>query len=902
MLSDIEENVLRKLESNDSRFIIESIDELQKSILFKDPGKINHQRLIEILKIQLKTSNYEILINVLKLVQFIAQIQNYNIQKQLIELVPSLLDKCVDARPSIRKEAIHTIQKIASNATEECSIVSVLINQGCENEDWKYRKATIEIIRDIGCYLNDKDIEYIIKNVIPLLNDVSDMVKTATINCLKHFHSLIEQEYFDEIIARSNIQLFEKYHEQIVQSKVGLNISNLKNDVKAQKHDFKQSLDISKSTSRPPTGKRVSIHTNGNVESLLDDFGKLEIKDRSEKMEKIHNMIKNSKDAHQLTLQLKSSVEDIFESLLSFSEDHNFKISMLAFSSLNELVVKLETSINKHLAIFVPRILTKLGDSKTLIKQLIFRILNYLLKSQSANCILPFVFQKFQDSNYKVREESVNVFIVTALSTKINEINLKEAINNLTFLLKDERTRVRFVATEAIAVLGKKYGSETVLDIMENVGVDEGILFVIRLRFENQCLPTLSSDGTLDHIAMRSQSVSRPASVEISELAKKEEIRREEIVESLRKVTENNVTKSVYFESENRRISTSNPSKRSTPVSVQIDENSKGVPFRFNSYMSSAPVQKNSITLEEEKKRSVSIRAESCSVPQIHNKPKNEIKVDEFCSIEEAKGYWKEGSKIRKDDEKKRTKEIHKVSLMTENKKNIKEIIKDIKSSDDWQVKAQGLVELERGIQDEPFSGNFSVKEVCLVLIECMLNLRSQVSKAAISATGQAAVHLNKHLDLELDALVGTLFKKSLDGNNFIQDQVNKTLALLCENVSKNRLLVSVLHHSEQKSVVVRLKVVTCIEKIVCDQPVSNLSKILKNIDNEKLVQTLSNFVFDGNQSIRKSARNSLCQLNTNIDVVKLLEKSHSISSYKVKEIKQILENHPIVKIGNFSI
>ncbi|XP_032609153.1 TOG array regulator of axonemal microtubules protein 2 isoform X1 [Hylobates moloch] len=111
-------------------------------------------------------------------------------------------------------------------------------------------------------------------------------------------------------------------------------------------------------------------------------------------------------------------------------------------------------------------------------------------------------------------------------------------------------------------------------------------------------------------------------------------------------------------------------------------------------------------------------------------------------------------------------------------------------NSSDWQMKEKGLVSIQRlaACHSEVLTGR--LHDVCLAVTGEVTNLRSKVSRLAISTLGDLFQALKKNMDQEAEEIARCLLQKMGDTNDFIQRAAGQSLRAMVENVTLARSLV----------------------------------------------------------------------------------------------------------------
>ncbi|XP_027411560.1 TOG array regulator of axonemal microtubules protein 2 [Bos indicus x Bos taurus] len=111
--------------------------------------------------------------------------------------------------------------------------------------------------------------------------------------------------------------------------------------------------------------------------------------------------------------------------------------------------------------------------------------------------------------------------------------------------------------------------------------------------------------------------------------------------------------------------------------------------------------------------------------------------------------------------------------------------------SSDWQMKERGLVSIQRlaACHSEVLTGR--LHDVSLAVTGEVTNLRSKVSRLAISTLGDLFRALKKNMDQEAEEITRCLLQKMANTSGFIQRAANRSLGAMVEHVTPARSLVA---------------------------------------------------------------------------------------------------------------
>ncbi|KAJ8401017.1 hypothetical protein AAFF_G00389740, partial [Aldrovandia affinis] len=103
-------------------------------------------------------------------------------------------------------------------------------------------------------------------------------------------------------------------------------------------------------------------------------------------------------------------------------------------------------------------------------------------------------------------------------------------------------------------------------------------------------------------------------------------------------------------------------------------------------------------------------------------------------------------------------------------------------SSDDWEKTITGLNIIDSLVQNYPAFVVTRLHDICLVLIQEVLNLRSSVSRVAVATVGAMFSHLQKNMDPELEVMTTALLQKVGVTNEFTRQDVDSALDRMVQN------------------------------------------------------------------------------------------------------------------------
>lgn len=112
-------------------------------------------------------------------------------------------------------------------------------------------------------------------------------------------------------------------------------------------------------------------------------------------------------------------------------------------------------------------------------------------------------------------------------------------------------------------------------------------------------------------------------------------------------------------------------------------------------------------------------------------------------------------------------------------------------NSNDWQMKEKGLASIQRLAACHSEVLGTRLHDVSLAVMAEVTNLRSKVSRLAISTLGDLFRSLKKSMDQEAEEIARCLLQKMGNTSEFIQRAANRALGAMVENVTPARALVA---------------------------------------------------------------------------------------------------------------
>ncbi|KAI5770922.1 TOGARAM2 [Gulo gulo luscus] len=188
--------------------------------------------------------------------------------------------------------------------------------------------------------------------------------------------------------------------------------------------------------------------------------------------------------------------------------------------------------------------------------------------------------------------------------------------------------------------------------------------------------------------------------------------------------------------------------------------------------------------------------------------------------------------------------------------------------SSDWQTKEKGLLSVQRlaVCHSDVLAGR--LHDVSLAVTGEVTNLRSKVSRLAISTLGALFRALKKNMDQEAEEIARCLLQKMGNTSEFIQRAANRSLGAMVENVTPARSLVAltsagIYHRNPLVRKCTAEHLSTVLEQIGAEKLLSGTRD-----STEMLVHNLVRLAQDSNQDTRFYGRKmvNILMSNTKFD------------------------------------
>ncbi|XP_067421480.1 TOG array regulator of axonemal microtubules protein 2 [Emydura macquarii macquarii] len=179
-------------------------------------------------------------------------------------------------------------------------------------------------------------------------------------------------------------------------------------------------------------------------------------------------------------------------------------------------------------------------------------------------------------------------------------------------------------------------------------------------------------------------------------------------------------------------------------------------------------------------------------------------------------------------------------------------------NSNDWQLKEKGLFSIRCLATCHSEVLFCRLHDVSLAVTREVSNLRSKVSRFAISTLGELFRTMKKHMDQEVEEIVRVLLHKTGDSSEFIQKAADRSLGVIVGNVTPMRAMAALMaggvnHRNPLVRKCAAEHLLTVMEQIGAEKLLSGTRD-----NTELLVQTLVKLAQDCNQDTRFYGRKML--------------------------------------------
>lgn len=191
--------------------------------------------------------------------------------------------------------------------------------------------------------------------------------------------------------------------------------------------------------------------------------------------------------------------------------------------------------------------------------------------------------------------------------------------------------------------------------------------------------------------------------------------------------------------------------------------------------------------------------------------------------------------------------------------------------SPSWEDVMEGLKTFVRLIRHHPEYVDVHIHLMTLALSKHVRNLRSQVSRAACSASSEFFMTNAKSLDADAEELAASLLNRTADTNKFLRGDSLKALESMCDALHPSKVILILSYRgANHQNAAVRCTSAKLLNQLVfrigCDK-VFNMHKDVR----DRLILTGANLLMEGSLETRNYTKELFRQLSMHSHYHKLL-------------------------------
>lgn len=188
-----------------------------------------------------------------------------------------------------------------------------------------------------------------------------------------------------------------------------------------------------------------------------------------------------------------------------------------------------------------------------------------------------------------------------------------------------------------------------------------------------------------------------------------------------------------------------------------------------------------------------------------------------------------------------------------------------------WEEVMDGLITFVRLIRHHPEYVDVQIHLLTLALSKHVKNLRSQVSRAACSASSEFFMTNAKSLDADAEELAASLMNRTADTNKFLRSDALKALESMCDALLPSKvILILTTRGANHQNAAVRCTTARLLNQLVfrigCDK-VFNMQREIR----DRLILTGANLLMEGSLETRNYTKELFKQLSMHSHYHKLL-------------------------------
>lgn len=191
--------------------------------------------------------------------------------------------------------------------------------------------------------------------------------------------------------------------------------------------------------------------------------------------------------------------------------------------------------------------------------------------------------------------------------------------------------------------------------------------------------------------------------------------------------------------------------------------------------------------------------------------------------------------------------------------------------SSSWENVMDGLKIFVRLIRHHPEYVDNQIHVITLAVAKHVRNLRSQVSRAACSASSEFFLTNSKALDADAEELAAALLNRTADTNKFLRADALRALESMCDALPPSKVILILTYRgANHQNAAVRCTTAKLLNQLVfrigCDK-VFNMHKDIR----DRLILTGSSLLMEGSLETRNYTKDLFKQLSIHSHYQKLL-------------------------------
>eukprot|EP00730_Choanoeca_flexa_P001418 TRINITY_DN10627_c0_g2_i1.p1 TRINITY_DN10627_c0_g2~~TRINITY_DN10627_c0_g2_i1.p1 ORF type:complete len:1396 (+),score=186.15 TRINITY_DN10627_c0_g2_i1:135-4322(+) len=205
-------------------------------------------------------------------------------------------------------------------------------------------------------------------------------------------------------------------------------------------------------------------------------------------------------------------LQEILSFLIDLTSDTNLKVCMGAVDTIGQLTSRVGWPMRGHLDHLMTTLINMLGESKIVVRQCVTKVINKLMATLTPDPVLKKLASSVRHRSWRVREELTNIIILALSKYSPEQIDLPAIFKQLATLLTDRKSRVQYVAIEAMAVMQRVIGDEAMGKLLQTISLPERVGKSLIKRLENTAQLPAVNDGVVEHLQRLSSSASSTSS------------------------------------------------------------------------------------------------------------------------------------------------------------------------------------------------------------------------------------------------------------------------------------------------------------------------------------------------------------------------------------------------------